>query len=139
MSWVIDTGVLLDVLEDDPAFGESSANCIDALAPDGLVVSPISYAEMAPAFRGNRALQNEFLDGMGVTYREDWTFEDTLRAHRAWHEHILRRRKSGGSRRPIADILIGSFAARFQGLVTRNDADFRTAFSDLVVQVPESV
>lgn len=137
MAWVVDTCVLIDVLEDDPTFGESSAQLIDAHARDGLVVSPVTYAELAPAFNGNQELQDEFLVGVGVGFREDWGWQDTLNAHAAWHAYIQRRRAGEVPRRPLADILIGSFALRFEGLLTRNPDDFRAAFPSLELRVPQ--
>ncbi len=137
MTWAVDTCMIIDVLEDDSVFGESSADFIDALAAAGLTICPVVYAELAPAFRGSRALQEEFLTGMGVGFKESWTFEDTLQAHAAWHAHIVRRRVGDGPRRPLADILIGSFAMRFQGLITRNPEHFRPSFPDLEVRAPE--
>jgi len=136
MTWVVDTCVLIDVLEDDPSFGESSARLIDADSSDGLVISPVTYAELAPAFEGNPNLQDEFLEGVGVGLREDWSFEDTRNAHAAWHAHIQRRRAGKAAKRPLADILIGSFALRFQGLITRNPEDFQTAFPSLELRLP---
>ena len=136
MAWVVDTSVLIDILEDDPSFGEASARFLDSHLTDGLVVCPVTYAELAPAFRGNLTLQDEFLDGIGVDCREDWVWQDTLKAHAAWHAHVQRRRAGQAARRPLADILIGSFAVRFQGLITRNPDDFRTAFPSLELQVP---
>ncbi|MEE8526785.1 MAG: type II toxin-antitoxin system VapC family toxin, partial [Thermoanaerobaculia bacterium] len=128
MAWVVDTCTLIDILEDDPSFGEASARQIDSHIHDGLVVCPVTYAELAPAFSGNPTLQDEFLDGIGIGYQEDWVWRDTLRTHAAWNEHIRRRRAGQAAKRPLADILIGSFALRFQGLITRNPKDFRTAF-----------
>lgn len=135
-AWVVDTSVLIDVLDDDPDFGALSAYALDAHSQDGLVVCPVTYAELAPAFAGNRDLQDEFLEGIGVSFREDWAWQDTLQAHAAWHAHIQRRRTGREVRRPIADILIGSFALRFQGLITRNFEDFRAAFPSLELRVP---
>ncbi len=97
----------------------------------------MTYAELAPAFRGQRSLQDEFLTGVGVVFRQNWSWDDTLRAHAAWHQHILRRRSQGGSKRPLADILIGSFALGFQGLLTRNLEDFQSAFPTLNLRVPQ--
>lgn len=136
MSWVVDTSVLIDVLEDDPEFGEASAVILDLLAPDGLAICPVTYAELAPAFEGSRALQEEFLAGVGVDFTEDWTRRDTVAAFEAWYTHVQRRRRGEGPRRPIADILIGAFARRFQGLVTRNPEHFRPAFPDLEIREP---
>lgn len=136
MTWVVDTSVVIDVLEDDPEFGEASARTLDALADDGLAICPVTYAELAPAFEGSRELQEEFLTGVGVSFSESWTRQDTLAAFEAWHAHVQRRRRGEGPRRPIADILIGAFAQRFQGIVTRNGDHFRPAFPGLTIREP---
>jgi predicted nucleic acid-binding protein len=136
MTWVVDTAVLIDVLEDDPEFGEASAAMLELLAEDGLAICPVTYAELAPAFEGSRALQEEFLAGAGVGFSEDWTRQDTLAAFEAWHADVRRRREGVGPRRPIADILIGAFAQRFQGLVTRDRDHFRPAFPQLEIRDP---
>lgn len=136
MAWTIDTCLLIDILEDDPLFGEASSRLVDTLAGDGLVICPVTYAEMAPAFDGDRELQDRFLAGVGVDSRQPWLWEDTVRAHAAWHEHVSRRRAQKVGKRPLADLLIGSFALRFQGLMTRNAGDFRTAFPALELRSP---
>lgn len=136
MSWVVDTAVLIDVLEDDSEFGEASVALLERLAEDGLAICPVTYVELAPAFEGSRALQEEFLAGVGVSFSEEWTRRDTIAAFEAWHAHVQRRRGGEGPRRPIADILIGAFAQRFQGLVTRNPEHFRPGFADLEIRDP---
>ena len=136
MSWVVDTCLLIDVLEDDSAFGESSARLLDNAASDGLVVCPVSYAELAPAFEGDLHRQNEFLDAIGVEYTLAWTWAETQRAHRAWSNHVSLRRRGKTTKRPIADILIGAFAQGRQGLLTRNPNDFRAVFPKLAIRVP---
>jgi predicted nucleic acid-binding protein len=136
LAWVVDTCVLIDVLEDVPEFGAASARVLDQHAGEGLVVSSVTYAELAPAFEGDLALQDEFLGGVGVLSQEDWTWDDTLRAHAAWHAHTRRRREHRVRKRPLADILVGAFALRFQGLITRNPADFQTDFPDLALRLP---
>lgn len=136
MPWVVDTSVLLDVLEDDPDFGLASAQTLDALAPEGLTLCPVSYAELAPSFEGRSGLQDEFLAAIGVDPRPEWTWEDTLRSHSAWNLFIQRKRAGLLSKRPIADILIGAFAVRHQGLITRNPKDFASAFPELTFRIP---
>jgi predicted nucleic acid-binding protein len=138
MAWVVDTCMLIDVLDDDPRFGRSSALTLDSYAGDGLVVCPLTYAELSPAFQGDAALQDEFLHGVGVDFRQDWTWADTLRAHEAWHRFIDRRRSRSLPRRPLADVLIGAFASRYQGLITRNASDFEPIFPDLHLGSPAS-
>jgi predicted nucleic acid-binding protein len=136
MAWVVDTCVLLDVLEDDPEFGPLSALTLDSHAAEGLIVCPVTYAELAPAFEGDPNLQDEFLTGVGVDFRQDWTWEDTLRAHESWNRFIQRKRSRLIPKRPLADILIGAFALRHQGLITRNSEDFEAVFPELPLQVP---
>ncbi len=137
MPWVVDTCVLIDVLEDDPTFGRASALTLEALASEGLIVCPITFAELAPAFEGDSGLQEEFLAGVGADFRQDWSWEDTLRAHETWNVFIQRRRSSVLPKRPLADILIGAFASRRQGLITRNPDDFVKVFPGLALRVPQ--
>lgn len=134
MTWVVDTCMLIDVFEADPTFGESSARLLDEQATDGLVVSPVTYVELAPAFKGKLELQEEFLRGVGVDFHQQWTPQDSRTAHTAWNEHIQRKRRGRVPKRPLADLLIGAFAMRFEGLLTRNVDDFRKAFPELVLR-----
>ena len=136
MAWVVDTCVLLDVLMEDPTFGRCSAEVLEACLEEGLVICPMTYVELSPALQGDRSLQNEFLAGVGVGYQEDWTWADTVRAHQIWNEYARRKRSEQLPRRPLADILIGAFAGRFQGLITRNSEDFTKLFPTLPLRVP---
>jgi predicted nucleic acid-binding protein len=136
MAWVVDTCVLVDVLEDDPSFGQVSARILEDCADEGLTVCPMTYAELAPAFEGDQVLQDEFLSGVGVDFHQDWAWEDTLRVHEAWHLHIQRKRSGKVLKRPLADVLIGAFACRHQGLITRNRSDYVTDFPDLAIRDP---
>ena len=136
MAWVVDTSLLIDVAENDPQFGENSARLLDRRRAVGLLVSPVAYVELAPLFNGVETAQNEFLDSIGVNWTHGWIWPDTMAAYHAWHRYILKRRRSRISRRPIADILIGAFASRFDGLLTRNAKDFRVLFPDLRLEEP---
>jgi predicted nucleic acid-binding protein len=136
MAWVVDTCILLDVLQQDPLFGVASARTLESLQPSGLTLCPISYAELAPAFLGNLSLQNHFLRNVGVDYEQEWRWSDTLTAHDAWNRLTALRRRSQATKRPIADVLIGAFALRFDGLVTRNKKDFSDLFPRLELVVP---
>jgi predicted nucleic acid-binding protein len=137
MAWVVDTCVLLDVLEDDPAFAAPSAALLERLLDEGLEVCPVTFAELAPAFEGDRGLQEEFLAGVGISLPPAWRWDDTLAAHQGWARHVHRKRRGVVPRRPLADILIGAHATRRSGLVTRNPGDFRPVFPDLRLAIPE--
>jgi predicted nucleic acid-binding protein len=136
MPWVVDTCLLIDVAEADPAFGTASAALLDAKRPEGLTISPVTYAELAPVFDGDAAAQNEFLANLGVTWAEDWTLTDTLAAHSAWHRYVAGKRAGKIPKRPVADVLIGAFASLRDGLLTRNEPDFRVVFPALKLNKP---
>ena len=66
MAWVVDTSVLLDIHLADPAFSRASAECLSKYCADGLAISPVTYVELAPAFGGDAALQEQFLAEVGI-------------------------------------------------------------------------
>lgn len=125
MAWVVDTCVLLDIHCADPHFAQSSADCLTEHLPYGLVISPITYVELAPVFGGNIKLQEQFLMEVGIDWQSPWLLQDTINAHWLWFSHIERKRYGSGAKRPIADLLISTFAQRFKGLITRNPKDFK--------------
>jgi predicted nucleic acid-binding protein len=126
MAWVVDTSVLLDIHTGDPAFSHLSAACLARCSGDGLLVCPVTYVEMAPAFAGNMDLEDLFLQQLGVEWPTPWTILDTRAAHTLWNDHVTRKRAGHAGKRPIADVLIEAFAQRFQGLITRNPNHFTT-------------
>lgn len=136
MNWVVDTCVVLDVLDGDPDFGLASARLIDKLASEGLALCPVSYIELAPAFLGDKERQNEFLREIGIDYAQSWGWSDTQQAHKAWDRYVSKRRQDRMIKRPVADILIGAFASGRKGLLTRNEADFRAVFPALAIARP---
>ncbi len=136
MAWVVDTCLLIDVAEADPTFGVASARLLDGKRANGLAICPATYVELAPVFNGDQTAQNEFLFNLGVTWPEAWQFGDTEEAHRGWHRYVAARRTARIPKRPLADVLIGAFASRFDGLLTRNEGDFRAVFPSLIIATP---
>jgi len=136
VAWVVDTCMLIDVAEGDPQFGRRSAQLLDRRRSAGLLIAPVSYVELSPLFNGEQTAQNEFLDAVAVQWTQPWTWPDTVTAHRVWHRYFSKRRSQQLKKRPVADVLIGSFASRFDGLLTRDAKDFRSLFPDLRIQTP---
>ena len=134
--WVVDTCIVLDVLEHDPAFGRPSAELLQKLLPQGLTISPVTMVELSAAFSGDLAEQKRFLDLAGISYQELWTAADTELACGAWNVYVVAKRQSQTAKRPVADILIGGFAANRTGLVTRNPRDFSRWFPRLRMHDP---
>ena len=67
---------------------------------------------------------------------EFWSHQDTVLAHRLWHQYQFRRRQHQTVKRPVADVLIAAFAERFQGIITRNAPDFQNILPTLRVVEP---
>ena len=139
MDWVVDTCVLLDILDDLPPFALASAEALDAKSAEGeLTIAPITYVELAPAFNGDRGMQDLFLRNVGVCIDFGGSMEAVLTAHKAWHEHVLRKRAGMEKKRPVADVLIGAYAMQKGGLITRNEDDFKALYPNLAIFNPIS-
>ena len=136
MKWVVDTCVILDVLKGDKDFSGMSADALDRKRLEGLVVAPLTYVELSPSFGGNAVEQNRFLEKLGVDIEFQGNRDAVLIAHKAWCEHIMRKRAGQVAKRPIADIMIGAYAMQKGGLITRNEDDFRALFPNLTIFNP---
>ncbi len=136
--WVVDTCVIIDIISGDGEFSTVSADAIDAKRAEGLVIAPITYIELAPSFHGDIAKQDSILLGLGIEFDFAGDRESVLAAHKAWYEHVLRKRLGGAVKRPIADVLIGAYAIEKGGLITRNEADFEILYPDLTIFNPVS-
>ncbi len=131
MAWVVDTCLLIDVAEEDPVFSRASGELLATKEGEGLVACPVTLVELGPMFGGAWENLEEFLHPIGVQWAEPWTSRDTAIAFHAWNVAGQRKRQSKVKLRPVADVLIGAFALRFDGLLTRNAADFKTLFPTL--------
>ncbi|MBI5801602.1 MAG: type II toxin-antitoxin system VapC family toxin [Verrucomicrobia bacterium] len=136
MAWVVDTCLLIDVAEEDALFARRSGELLEAKESDGLVACPVTLVEMGPMFGGVWEDLESFLQPMGVQWNAPWTDRDTEIAFHAWHAAVQRKRQRTVPLRPVADVLIGAFALRFEGLLTRNAADFKTLFPTLNLVEP---
>ena len=133
---VVDTCVILDVLEQDPTFGLASAEVLEKYAEGGLIISPLTYVELSPAFLGDETRERDFLFEIGIDLPPGFSEDDLSLAHAAWNDHIQRKRSGKSARRPVADVMIGALAQAHDGLITRNASDFRTLFPALTIVSP---
>ena len=136
MAWVVDTSVVVDLITGDPLFEPASTACLQNHLHDGLVISPVTFVELGPSFSGDDAAAEAFLKSAHIGTSEFWSPADTLLAHRLWHQFQQRRRQMQVAKRPMADVLIAAFAERFQGIITRNAADFRNILPTLQIIEP---
>lgn len=124
---------MLDVLTDDPAWGEWSASALARAHDEGrLVINPIVYAEISTGF--------DRIEDLDEAVPAD-DFERSSLPHEAGFlagKAFLAYRKRGGQRRsPLPDFYIGAHAAvsRYR-LLTRDAARYRTYFPSVEIIAP---
>ena len=132
-TWVVDTCVVLDLVvgSDDQV---EAAELVLATA-GSVLVSPISYVELGPSFPDPIELR-EFLHDYAIDDSVGFAVEDAEIGRVCWQRMIARRRSTEVPRRPMADVLIGAYASRRAGLITRNASDFKVLYPQLPCWIP---
>jgi predicted nucleic acid-binding protein len=130
---LVDTNVLVDVLQDDPQWADWSIGQLRAQARlHQLAINPVIYAEISLSFSTIESL-DEVIDTLGLVVH-DIPRPALFLAAKAF----ARYRQPGGSRQQVLpDFFIGAHAA-VQGwpLLTRDASRFRSYFPGLVVLAP---
>ena len=130
---LIDTTVLVDVLQDDPQWAAWSIQQLRAQASiHQLTINPVIYAEISLSFSTLEALDS-VVAMLGLEMREI-PRPALFLAAKAYAQY----RKRGGSKQQVlSDFFIGAHAA-VQGwsLLTRDASRFRTYFPTLEVLAP---
>ena len=130
---LVDTNVLVDVLQNDPEWADWSIAQLRAQSNlHALVINPIIYAEMSLSFSTLEAL-DEVVATLGLEVREI-PRPALFLAAKAYAQY----RKRGGSKlQVLPDFFIGAHAA-VEGwpLLTRDASRFRTYFPTLDVLAP---
>lgn len=130
---LVDTNVLVDVLQNDPQWAEWSIGQMRAQASlHALVVDPIIYAEVSLSFSTLEALE-EVVDTLGLEVREVPRPALFLAAK----TYALYRRRGGSKHQVLPDLFIGAHAV-VEGcpLLTRDPARFKSYFPTLEVIAP---
>ena len=125
MSWVVDTSVLLDIHLADEAFSRASAECMVKYCGQGLIISPVTHVELASAFDGNAALQEQFLAEVGVEWPAFWTIRDTQAAHDLWAAHIRKKHEGRAAKRPVAECSSRPSLSALRGSLRENQSILR--------------
>ena len=130
---LVDTNILVDVLQDEPRWAEWSIGQLRAQAQvHELAINPVIYAEMSLSF-----LTIEALDA--VVSRMELVLQEIPKpalflAAKAFSQY---RRRGGNKAQVLPDFFIGAHAAVLGWpLLTRDASRFRTYFPNLEVLAP---
>ena len=130
---LVDTNVLVDVLQNDPQWADWSIAQMRAQAKlHALAINPVIYAEMSLSFSTLEAL-----DDVVLTMALDVIEIPRPALFLAAKAYAQYRRRGGGKPQVLPDFFIGAHAA-VEGwpLLTRDASRFRTYFPTLEVLAP---
>ena len=131
---LVDTNVLIDVLEDDADWAEWSLARISALAQvHDLIINPVIYAELSLAFDTVEALDAAVFR-MGLIVRE-LPRPALFLAGKAFVKY---RREGGKKGNVLADFFVGAHAAvSGYSILTRDARRYRSYFPGVPLITPD--
>jgi hypothetical protein len=130
---LVDTNVLVDVLQNDPQWSDWSISQMRLQARlNVLAINPVIYAEMSLSFSTLEAL-DEVVGALALALR-DLPRPALFLAAKAYGQY---RRRGGTKQQVLPDFFIGAHAV-VEGwpLLTRDASRFRTYFPTLKVLAP---
>lgn len=130
---LVDTNVLVDVLEDDPDWSDWSIGSLRAQSKvHRLTINPIIFAELSLTFSSFEAL-DEMIETLGLAFQEI-PKPALFLAGKAFVQY---RRASGSKTNVLPDFLIGAHAAVIRApLLTRDPHRYRQYFSTVDLITP---
>jgi len=131
---LVDANVILDLVGDDPAWGDWSSAAIAQAADEAqLAINPLIYAELSVGFATIEALEQAV--PASDFRREDLPYTAAFLAGKAFQAY---RRRGGARRSPLPDFYIGAHAAvAGYRLLTRDPARYRPYFPTVTLIAPE--
>ena len=130
---LVDSNVLLDIVTNDPVWGDWSSRALERTADEAiLVINAVIYAEVSIGFGAIEELEDAV--PVDLYRREALPYEAGFLAGKCF----LRYRRGGGlERSPLPDFYIGAHAAvAGYRLLTRDVTRYRTYFPRLVLIAP---
>ena len=130
---LVDTNVLVDVLEDDPRWADWSIGQLRAQSKiHPLLINPIIYAELSLTFSRVEAL-DQTIESMGLVLKE-LPRPALFLAGKAF---VLYCRKGGKKSSVLADFFVGAHAAVLGcPLLTRDAQRYRSYFPSIELITP---
>lgn len=137
MTTAVDTNVVIALWDKDPGLSLAAQNALESAFNRGtLVAAAPVFAELMAAPGRSESFVGLFFEETGIAI--DWQLGEQVwrSAGRAFRAYVERRRKQRdiGTRRILADFLIGAHAAaNGYRLLTLDDRLYRTSFPALAI------
>ena len=130
---LVDSNVLLDVATNDPEWGGWSAQALERIADERvLVINPLVYAEVSIGFDRIEDLENAL--PTDLYRREELPYAAAFLAGKCF---VTYRRAGGLKHSPLPDFYIGAHAAvAGYSLLTRDGSRYATYFPGLELITP---
>lgn len=131
---LIDTNILVDVLEDDPTWADWSIQQLRAQSQiHALLINAVIYAELSLTFSTVEAL-DKTLDNLGLVIAEIPRPGLFLAGKASVHY----RRRGGTKNNVLADFFVGAHAAVLEcAILTRDPQRYRAYFPSVPLITPE--
>jgi predicted nucleic acid-binding protein len=131
---LVDSNVLIDLLDEDLAWSAWSAIALEAVGATGpVVINQVIYAEVSVRYEDTDELDLDLPPG--VFQREQLPWSAAFLAGKAFAEY---RRRGGHRRSPLPDFFIGAHAAvAGLRLLTRDPSRYRSYFPTVELVAPE--
>jgi predicted nucleic acid-binding protein len=131
---LVDSNVLIDVLDADPSWFRRSAVALEAVGAAGpVVINQVIYAEVSVRYEDTDELDRDL--PLEVFQREQLPWPAAFLAGKAFAEY---RRRGGRRPSPLPDFFIGAHAAvTGLRLLTRDGSRYQTYFPTVELIVPE--
>jgi predicted nucleic acid-binding protein len=133
MATLVDSNVLIDVIEGDLAWSQRSAIALERVGAAGpVVINPVIYAEVSVRYEDTDELDLDV--PRDLFQREQLPWPAAFLAGKAFAEY---RQRGGRRRSPLPDFFIGAHAAvTGMQLLTRDESRYRTYFPTVELIVP---
>lgn len=130
---LVDTNIILDVIEEDPSWADWSQEQLDRAAMNGaLLINPVIYAELSIAFQRIEELEDMLTQGGFIV--ESIPREALFLAGKAFLRY---RRQQGAKRGVLPDFFIGAHASVLGiPLLTRDAGKYAGYFPQVTLITP---
>ena len=132
MRVLVDSNVILDIVNDDPIWGDWSDGQVTLLQPAGLLINPMIYSELCA-----RSNSTSEVDALMIQLKLEFLELSREALFLAAKAFLIYRQRGGTKTAPLPDFFIGAHAeAMGIPILTRDSARYKTYFPSVRLICP---